>query len=73
MSKKEFSSHVCENADNRGFRLNRDPNSARRKSYLEPLPAGRLQTTPAFNRFCQAHQTLALHWLTRWSDFSRQS
>lgn len=55
----------------------RDPNSARilstlrslarfmaKQGYHHPRSAHK-KTTPAFNRFCQHHRTMALGWLTR--------
>jgi len=55
----------------------RDPNSAQILATLRSLArfmtkrglhrprTAHQKTTPAFNRFCQAHQTLAVRWLTR--------
>jgi len=34
-----------------------------KKGWHKPRTAHK-KTTPAFNRFCQAHRTLALRWLT---------
>jgi predicted transposase YbfD/YdcC len=55
----------------------RDPNSARilstlrslarfmaKKGYHRPRSAHK-NTTPAFNRFCQNHRTMAIGWLTK--------
>ena len=54
----------------------RDPNSARILATLRSLArflakqgahrprAAHQRTTPAFNRFCSAHQSLAIRWLT---------
>jgi predicted transposase YbfD/YdcC len=55
----------------------RDPNSARILSTLRSLArfmakngyhrprSAHKKTTPAFNRFCQHHRTMAIGWLTR--------